>query len=149
VIKKIDHINISVTDLEKSKKFFVEIIGFKVKHEGVLQGEWIDKVVGLKNINAKYVQLSIAGAETNLELIQYFNPIGEKDEKINQANQIGFRHLAFEVKEIEKIHQNIKNFGVRISEIQVYNVTKKLCYFEGPDEIILELCEYEESSLSL
>jgi len=143
MINKIDHINISVTDLESAKKFFVDIIGFKVKHEGVLQGEWIDKVVGLKNIYAKYVQLSIAGAETNLELIQYFNPLGEIDSKINQANQIGFRHLAFEVNEIEKIHQKIKNSGVRISEIQVYNVTKKLCYFDGPDGIILELCQYD------
>lgn len=145
MINKIDHINISVQDLESARKFFVEILGFRVKHEGVLQGEWIDKLVGLQNINAKYIQMTLNETETNLELIQYFNPFGEKDSKLNQANQIGFRHMAFEVKEIEKIHRKIKDSGVsRITDIQVYNITKKLCYFEGPEGIILELCEYAE-----
>ena len=143
MIKKIDHINISVTNLKKSKEFFIDLLGFKLTKEGVLEGEWIDKVVNLKNVKAKYAQLVIPGSETSLELIQYYNPVGEKDSKINKANQIGFRHMAFEVKEIEKIYQKLKDARVNIfSELQVYNEKKKLCYFKGPDNIILELAEY-------
>ena len=143
ILKKIDHINISVTDLESSKKFFIDLLGFKLEKEGILEGEWIDNVVGLPKVRAKYVQLSLNEFGTNLELIQYYQPIGEKDPKISQANQIGFRHIAFEVKDIEEIYQKLKDAGVKFfSGLQVYNGKKKLCYFKGPDDVILELAEY-------
>jgi len=143
MIIKIDHINISVTSLEEATKFFVELLDFKVEKEGHLEGKWIDKVVGLKDVNAKYVQLVIPGAETCMELIQYYNPVGEKDPKTGKSNQIGFRHIAFEVNEIEKVYTKLQKAGVKIlSELQIYNETKKLCYFMGPDDVILELAEY-------
>lgn len=143
MIKKIDHINISVTNLEEATKFFTDLLDFKIIHEGVLEGKWIDEVVDIKNVKAKFVVLSIPNTETNLELIEYSNPIGEKDPKIDRANQLGFRHMAFSVKGIESIVKNLKDKGVKIfSEIQIYNNKKKLCYFLGPEDIILELAEY-------
>lgn len=143
MIQKIDHINISVTNLKEATQFFTEILDFKVVHEGTLEGHWIDQVVDLKNVKAKFVALSIPNTETNLELIEYLSPIGEKDSKIDRANQIGFRHMAFTVKNIESIVGKLKEHSVKFfSEIQVYNHQKKLCYFLGPDDIILELAEY-------
>ena len=143
MFKKIDHINISVTDIEESKKFFIDLLGFRLEKEGELKGEWIENVVGLQNVKAIYARLFLPNTETFLELIEYRNPVGKKDEKISRANKIGFRHLAFEVKDIEKIYKKLKKEGVKfLSEIQVNNNQKKLCYFLGPDGIILELAEY-------
>ena len=143
MIKKIDHINIVVTNLEESTKFFVELLDFKVETEGFLQGEWIDKVVGLDNVKAKYNKLVIPNTETRIELIQYHNPVGEKDPNTGKSNQIGIRHIAFEVEDIEKVYTNLQNAGIKIlSELQLYNQSKKLCYFVGPDDVILELAEY-------
>ena len=145
MIKKIDHINIVVSDLQSATKFFTDLLGFEVSKEGHLSGKWIDKVVGLKNVDAKYVQLIIPGSETNMELIQYYNPQSEADKNISKSNQIGFRHMALEVKNIEEIYTKLQQASVRIlSELQVYNQTKKLCYFLGPDNVILELAEYDE-----
>ncbi|NPA35265.1 MAG: VOC family protein [Chlorobi bacterium] len=146
MIKKIDHINISVTDIEKTKSFFTKLLDFKVEKEGYLEGDWMDRTVGLENVKAKFVKLTIPGTETSIELIQYFRPEGGKDALMNKANRIGFRHIAFEVKDIESIHRKFKDAGVQVfSEIQRYNVTKKLFYFYGPDDIILELAEYEDT----
>ncbi|MEK7672775.1 MAG: VOC family protein [Patescibacteria group bacterium] len=143
MITKIDHINISVSDLEKATECFTELLNFQITHQGQLEGEWIDKVVGLENVKGRYVQLSIPNTETNLELIKYDTPSGEKEAKISLANQIGLRHLAFTVTNIEEIYGNLKKNGVKFfSEIQVYNKSKKLCYFLGPDGVILELSEY-------
>jgi len=127
MIKKIDHVNIVVTDLEQAKQFFIDLLDFELKKEGILEGKWIDKVVALRNVRAKYAQLLIPVSETCLELIEYYNPLGEKDSKISQANQIGFRHMAFEVKNIENIYQKLKDAGVKVfSDLQVYNEKKKI-----------------------
>ena len=93
----------------------------------MLEGEWIDKVVNLQNVKAKYAQLVIPNSETCLELIQYYNPIGEKDLKTNKANQIGFRHMALEVKNIEEIYQKLKNRGVKIFQ-SFKSIMKKRSY---------------------
>ena len=146
MINKIDHINISVTNLEKSKEFYINLLGFQLDVEGKLKGDWMDRTVGLKNVSAKFAKLIIPNTETSLELIQYYTPTGKKDLKLSSANQIGFRHMAFEVNGIEKVYQRLKDAGVKVfSELQFYKTNKKLCYFLGPDGEILELAEYRES----
>lgn len=141
--KKIDHINIVVQDLEGARQFFVDL-GFVVLKEGKLEGKWIDKIVNLSDVQATYIALAIPGTETNLELIQYDFPKGETDPNISLPNQIGFRHIAIEVTEIEKVIADLKKKGIKFfSDIQTYNVKKKLCYFLGPEGIIIELAEYE------
>ncbi len=143
MIKKIDHINISVINLEKSKEFYINLLGFKLITEGELEGDWMDRTVGLEKVIAKFAKLIIPNTETSLELIKYYNPAGEKDSELSRANQIGFRHMAFEVSGIEIVYQRLKDAGVEIfSELQFYNKNKKLCYFLGPDGEILELAEY-------
>lgn len=143
MIKNIDHVNISVTDLEISKRFYIDLLGFELQKEGELEGQWIDRVVGLENVKAKYSKLILPDAETCIELIQYYYPLGDKDPKSGVSNQIGFRHIAFEVENIETVYGRLKDAGVQMfSEFQVYNEGKKLCYFTGPDNVILELAEY-------
>ncbi|MBU0618722.1 VOC family protein [Patescibacteria group bacterium] len=142
MIKKIDHINISVTDLEESKKIFIDLLGFRLEKEEILKGKWMDKIVGLSRAKAKYAKLVFPNARINIELIQYYNPLGDKDPKIDQVNRIGFRHVALEVKNIDKEYQRLKNLGVHFfSNVQIHG-KKRLCYFSGPDKIILELAEY-------
>ncbi len=144
MIKQIDHINIVVKDLEKAKLFFIDL-GFVVLKEGKLEGAWIDRIVKLTDVKADYVALSIPGTQTNLELITYHSPEGEREEKLSIPNQIGYRHMAFEVEGIEKIVSELKKKGVTFfGEIETYNVTKKLCYFLGPEGIIIELAEYKK-----
>src|SRR5437762_11401545 len=70
-IKKIDHISISVTELEPAKKFFLEL-GFALTNEAILEGKWIDEIVNLKGVKAKYAVLKSRDSSTNLELIQYY-----------------------------------------------------------------------------
>ena len=139
---KIDHINIVVRDLEEAKNFSTNL-GFVILKEGELVGDWIDRIVNLSHVRAKYVALAIPNTQTNLELIKYYSPVGEKDPKMSIPNQIGFRHIALEVKDIEKVVSALKEKGVTFfSDIQVYNITKKLCYLFGPEGIIIELAEY-------
>jgi catechol 2,3-dioxygenase-like lactoylglutathione lyase family enzyme len=146
MLKKIDHINIVVKDLYGAKKFFLDL-GFNVIHEGPLSGIAIEKVTGLTNVKAEYCALGLKNGQTNVELICYAAPEDNTKSKQSSANQPGFRHMAFEVDNIEKIVAKLQKNGVTFfSDIQTYGETnKKLCYFYGPERIILELAEYKKS----
>ncbi len=143
MIKKIDHINIVVSDLKKSTEFFTAL-GFLVNHQSQLSGEWVDLIVGLKNVQAEYVQLALPDTETRIELIHYASPPSEKDPLMGKSNQLGFRHIAFEVSNIQATVESLKEMGVELlSPIQTYPKTgKRLVYLFGPDNILLELAQY-------
>ena len=133
---KIDHINISVSNLEEVVEFFVKILNFQLAKEEFLGGKWIDKVVTMDNVKAKFVKLVLPDTETSLEIIQYYHPKGSTNPNI---------HIAFEVNNIEQVYKKLLDNNIQVfSELQTYRRNKKLCYFHGPDNIILELAEYDE-----
>jgi 4-hydroxyphenylpyruvate dioxygenase-like putative hemolysin len=143
MINKIDHVNIVVSNLENTTAFFVSLLGFHETKSGHLEGDWISKVVGLNNVKAKYVQLSLKESETNLELIQYYSPSDNTPPSENKSNLAGLRHIAFDVTDIETHYDNLEKAGINIySDIQTYQNKKKLFYFQGPENVILELCSY-------
>jgi catechol 2,3-dioxygenase-like lactoylglutathione lyase family enzyme len=146
MIKKLDHINIVVSDLQKAKDFFLKL-GFKEEISSRISGERFSVVTGLPKFDAEFVGLSLPGSATNVELIQYYSPVGGLDPALSKPNQLGFRHIAFAVEEIEAEVERLKAGGVEFqSSIQVWEKTgKKLVYFYGPDGIILEFAQYPKS----
>ncbi len=141
MITGLHHINIVVTDLEKAICFF-EILEFSVFERKNLSGEWIDRVTGLKNVEAKYAGLKHRSIYTAVELLQYVNPEGDKSPFISRPNSVGIRHFAFQVENIEKMIQKLENsrnefFGL----LQTNPYGKKMIYIKGPDGIIIELAE--------
>lgn len=147
MIKQLDHVNLVVTDLDKAQEFF-SLLGFVPKASGELSGDWIAKIVALRDVKAKYVALCLPGCSVNVELIQYYSPAGDIDPNISQANQIGLRHLAFEVTDIEQVVDKLRANGVEfLSEVQVYPATgKSLVYFYGPDGVLFEFAQYGNGS---
>ena len=143
MLKKINHINVVVSDLDVTKAFFIQL-GFEVGDQSELSGDWISSIVDLPNVRARYATLKLPGTETNLELIEYINPPSERDINMGKANQMGLRHIAFEVENIDETVQNLKDKGIKfISSIHAYPKTgKRLVYFWGPDGILLELAQY-------
>jgi catechol 2,3-dioxygenase-like lactoylglutathione lyase family enzyme len=146
MISKLDHINIVVSDLQKAKEFFLNL-GFKEETSSRIAGERFTTVTGLPDFDAEFTALSLPGSSTNVELIQYSSPVGGKDPKLSKPNQLGFRHMAFAVDDIEVEVARLKAKGVQFqSEIQVWEKTgKKLVYFYGPEGIILEFAQYPKA----
>ena len=143
MLKKLDHVNMVVSNLEKATDFFSRL-GFVVEHRGDLKGEWIASIVNLNQVNASYVRMSFQDSDVSIELIQYFLPPSTRETGIAIPNQIGIRHIAFEVEDIDAIVPSLANDGVSFfGDVQTYPETgKRLVYFYGPDDIILEFAEY-------
>jgi catechol 2,3-dioxygenase-like lactoylglutathione lyase family enzyme len=136
-----DHVGIIVNDLPAAKAFFLDF-GLEMQGEGKVEGEWVDRVVGLHDVKVAYVMLRTPDGEANIELVKFDMPSDEKGMQRPLANTLGIRHIAFAVEDIEAVVAKVKTKGAELfSEIQNYENAYKLCYVRGPEGIILELAE--------
>jgi len=140
-IKRIDHIGVVVNDLAAAKAFFVDF-GFTVQGEAEEQSELLDKVTGFKNATSRIVFLQAPNNQINLELTQFLNPADKAPQLENFIYSHGMQHLAFVVEDIESIVASMKQKGYEVF-VDTYNYQDvyKLCYFRGPEGIIVELAE--------
>lgn len=140
-IHRVDHVGIIVNDLPAAKAFFLEL-GLEMVGEGKVEGEWVERIIGLHDVKSEVVMLRTPDGEANIELSKFYKPSDEKGMHRPLANTLGIRHIAFAVEDIETIVAKLKNKGVELfGEIQNYENTYKLCYIRGPEGIILELAE--------
>lgn len=153
MLNNVDHINIVVSDLEKSVDFYTKVLGFKEMRRGHLEGEWIEKVTGLKNICADVVFISM-GSGPRIELLSYKTPDGKSFEPNSMPNTIGLRHIAFQVDEMDAAVKRLRDADVKIiggpttvpEHIIAHDSGRKtLCYFLDPDGTLLELAHYSKA----
>lgn len=70
-------------------------------------------------------------------LTQYY-----EDSKETFMYSRGIKHIAFVVENIEEVVATVKKKGWEVFvDTHTYENTYKLCYFHGPDGIIIELVE--------
>ena len=140
-IRRIDHVGVIVNDLPAAKAFFLDL-GLEVLGEEELEGEWLERIVGLHDVKDEVVMLRTPDGEANLELVKFYKPVDEKGIQRPLANTLGIRHIAFAVEDIEAVVARLKKKGGELfGEIQNYENVYKLCYVRGPEGIILELAE--------
>ncbi|WP_342387451.1 VOC family protein [Salinicoccus bachuensis] len=140
-IHRIDHVGIIVDDLTAAKAFFLDF-GLEMLGEGEVEGEWVERIIGLEDVKEEVVMLRTPDGEANIELVKFHTPSDENGLQRPLANTLGIRHIAFAVEDIEDLVAKLKRKGAElIGEIQNYENTYKLCYIRGPEGIILELAE--------
>jgi len=140
-IHRIDHVGVVVNDLPAAKAFFLDF-GLEMLGEGKVEGEWVERIIGLQDVKVEFVMLRTPDGEANIELVKFHTPSDEKGMQRPLANTLGIRHIAFVVEDIEAIVAKLKKNGTELfGEIQNYENAYKLCYVRGPEGIILEFAE--------
>ncbi len=147
----IDHVNIVVSDLERSVRFYTQLLGFQETKRAQLTGDWIEAIAGLAGVVADCVYLDLPGTGPRVELLCYQEPIGANLPQTACANTVGLRHMAFRVDDIEALHARLEAAGVTFigpptavpgDQVKHAEGQKRLCYFHDPDGVLLELAEY-------
>ncbi|MGP4109199.1 VOC family protein [Virgibacillus sp. L01] len=140
-IQRIDHVGVIVNDLSAAKEFFLDF-GLEMLGEGEVEGEWVERIIGLNDVRETVVMLGMPDGEATLELVKFHTPSDEKGIQQSFANTLGIRHIAFAVEDIESVVAKLKKKGTELfGEVQNYKNAYKLCYVRGPEGIILELAE--------
>jgi glyoxylase I family protein len=151
MIRAVDHINIVVGNLDRSVRFYAEVLGFTKTKEAFLEGEWIDRIVGLSGVKARAAYMVAPAGEPRIELLEYSTPRGEPNTTNSQSNTIGLRHIALRVDDIKATVSRLRQEGVTVFSdpvrvpdgvVQHDAGEKTLVYFLDPDGVILELAEY-------
>lgn len=115
--KKIEHVGVMVTDMERSIAFYKEVVGLTLK----------DSLTHTNGV----IRLAFLGfdqsGETELELIQGYNDSLPREGKVH--------HIAFAVDDIEEEFARIGSLDVKLidSEITTLPNGSRYFFFHGPD----------------
>ena len=140
-VRHVDHVGINVIDLAAAKDFFVNL-GFTAQDQMTMQGELVERVIGLKNVKDDLIMLKAPDGQFNIELVKFHQPVDPEGIKPSSANTLGLRHITFQVDDLDSIVDDLQQKGHKlVGEVQTYQDIWKLCYIRGPEGIILELAE--------
>jgi glyoxylase I family protein len=125
-LNKIHHIAIICSDYEKSKDFYVRILGLNPIRE-VFRQERDSYKLDLE-VNGDY----------QIELFSFPNP----PNRPSYPEAAGLRHLAFEVDDIDAAVEDLLGHGLDIEPIRLDPFTeRRFTFFADPDGLPIELYE--------
>jgi glyoxylase I family protein len=125
ILNKIHHIAIICSNYEKSKDFYVNILGLKI----------IREIYREERLSYK---LDLALGETQIELFSFSKP----PKRPSYPEAAGLRHLAFEVNSISEAVEELKTKGIDVEPIRTDEFTgKRFTFFSDPDNLPIELYE--------
>src|SRR5262245_54331836 len=140
-IQRMDHVGIVVEDLAAATEFFVEL-GLELQGEATVEGDWVDRIVGLDGVRSELAMLQTPDGQRRLELAKFHSPPAQGGDPHAPANTPGIRHLAFVVEDIDAVVAGLQARGTElIGELVRYEDSYRLCYVRGPEGIIVELAE--------
>ncbi|MEK4306733.1 MULTISPECIES: VOC family protein [Oceanobacillus] len=142
------HTAFTVSDIERSIKFYTDFLNFEVVHRQRQSNTYTREFVGYPDADLEAVMLKIKGDNNVgisghlLELNQYYSPKGEKIDV--QTCNIGSAHLALVVDDIHQTYESLieNNVIFKSSPVEIEHGRNKggyTCYFLDPDGITLEL----------
>jgi catechol 2,3-dioxygenase-like lactoylglutathione lyase family enzyme len=135
-----DHVGIVVDDLAAATAFFLEL-GLKLDGEASVEGDWVDRVIGLEGARSDIAMLETPDGG-RIELTEFKAPPGPDGDRLAPANTPGLRHLAFEVDDIDATLAGLRAHGGElVGTVEQYKDIYRLCYVRGPAGIIVELAE--------
>jgi len=139
MIKGLEHVALSVANLDRSIAFYRDIIGLKVIRVIECSPETrLGDVAGMPGCTARIAHL---GSEQNiLELFEYQKPRGKKIPKDYKQADHGLIHLGFTSTDVRADYAKFKKLGIRcFGEPIEFRRGVWIFYFYGPDGEVCEL----------
>lgn len=141
-VERLEHIGINVDDLDHAIAFFTEL-GLEVEGEASVEGELVDRIIGLTGAKSRLVIMRTPDGDGKIELVEFESPrYAGGDNSADASNVPGIRHILFRVDDLEDTFARLQKHGAElVGSIENYHDMYKLCYIRGPQGIIIELAE--------
>jgi catechol 2,3-dioxygenase-like lactoylglutathione lyase family enzyme len=140
-IERMDHVGINVNDLDQAIEFF-EALGLERGDKGSVEGQEVDRIVGLEGVRTELTFMRTPDGHSQLELVKFNSPQTPPGDPEAPANTPGIRHLCFAVDDVDVVLARLQaQGGELVGELVRYGNSYKLCYIRGPEGIIVELAE--------
>lgn len=144
-VTRVDAIGITVKDMNRSVKFYSEVLGFKKVSDQAFSGAAFEKLQGLFGINMRVVRMQLG--DEFIELTDYLTAGGRSIPEDQKSNDLFFQHIAIVVSDMDKAFEQVKKFNVEYvstapQTLPVSNIAAagiRAFYFHDVDEHNLEL----------
>lgn len=128
VFKRIDHVEITTGDMERSIAFYVDVMGFKVQQRQKME---------MPNSPLKEIAFLRLG-DTMLELLEAAQPAPASSAPF----QIGYRMMALEVEDMDKALEYLKGKGIEPSRRPASLGKSKRGEIKDPNGLSIELRQW-------
>ncbi len=140
----VDHVSVTVADLERSLAFYRDLLGIPVHGTGVEESASVTAVVGVDRARFRYADLDLGHGHI-LELLQYLTPKGTP--RRSNVYDPGSSHIAFLVDDLGAMLRHLESAGVRARSDPVdldepaWWAGARVVYLTDPDGATVELVQ--------
>jgi catechol 2,3-dioxygenase-like lactoylglutathione lyase family enzyme len=144
-IVAVHHTTMFVTDLERSVRFYRDVLGFELaSRDDERRGPFLDAISLMPDVHIKIALITFA--RHTVELIQ---PVAPPGQATDAGTALGMSRMGFEVRDIDALVARLERDGLEFMS-EVVTVTEghysggKAVFFRDPDGVILEFQEPTE-----
>ena len=140
-VHRMDHAGVVVEDLAAAIAFFVEL-GLELEGEATVQGEWVDRLIGLDGVRADMAVVRTPDGHGRVELSTFHTPAATGSAPRAPINTPGIPRLTFVVDAVDDVLDRLRPHGAElVGEVAQYKDIYRYCYVRGPAGIIIGLVE--------
>jgi catechol 2,3-dioxygenase-like lactoylglutathione lyase family enzyme len=140
-VQRLSHLGICVSDLERSLRFYRDLLGFAVEHELEIAGQPADTLLRLHDTHLKAVYLVRDGVR--VELLCFLSPPAPARRQ-RVMNEPGLTHLSFRVADLQGVVRALRDAGERVLEETILDFPEfesGACFVIDPDGQLIELVQ--------
>jgi catechol 2,3-dioxygenase-like lactoylglutathione lyase family enzyme len=146
VARALDHVAITVSDTERSLGFYCDLLGLEKVEQHPLEGDKIEKALGLSGARAQSTRLSAPGTPSILiDLMEFHAP--ETGKCIPPSGAVGSTHFCLAVDGLADVYETLTAKGVEfVSEPVTFELTEgsvTVVFTHDPDGNVVELMDLQ------
>ena len=147
-LRRLDHIGVTVPDLEEATSFFVDVLGCEYLYSlGPFQdeGDWMSEHLGVHpRATVPENRFFRCGGQTVFEVFRYTSP--DQDTSVPRNSDVGGHHIALYVEDLDTAVGYLRSRGVTVlgepTASTGHNLGQRWVYFLAPWGLQLELVSY-------
>ena len=146
MIRNPDHVTIAVADADAAIVFF-GLLGFQLRHVAQVDGGEPAAYMGNASMKAAHITLVLKGSDPafEIQLLHSTQPLPDGQAPARTRNR-GFNELAFRVDSLAETAAHLKANGVRALTEEMDYISRRLQFFQGPEQVTIELAEWVEAA---
>jgi catechol 2,3-dioxygenase-like lactoylglutathione lyase family enzyme len=138
---RLTHVGIGVSDLERSLRFYRDLLGFRFEHELQVEGGPSDTLLRLRDVRLHAVYLVRDGVR--IELLHFASP-PRPVARARAMHEPGLTHLSFRVADLDATLTALRGAGERVLDetiIRLPEFKAAACFILDPDGQLIELVQ--------
>jgi catechol 2,3-dioxygenase-like lactoylglutathione lyase family enzyme len=139
VIKAMNHVGLSVANLDRSVEFYRDLLGMEVVENETFEGPLYDQILGLTGVAGRVALLRYGAMQ--IELFEFLKPHPRLADPNRPVCDHGITHLCIEVVGIDSVYARLCAAGTRFHCPPLDFDSARATYGRDPDGNVFELLE--------